>query len=115
MHPIDICGTGGRSVSSIWKEGGEALYGVTVESLPNFGMLYGPSINLGRNSIILMIETQSRRANALMAKVLEARVNGGQLFIQPNPTAVSEFNTKIQNERENTSFADEQWGSLVQA
>lgn len=111
MYPINVIGKGGRSIGEIWKAGGEALYGVTVESLPNFGMLYGPNTNLGHNSIILMIEAQSRYINALMSKVLEARLNGGQLVIEPKKEVVSEFNTKIQNELKNTSFADERCGS----
>jgi cation diffusion facilitator CzcD-associated flavoprotein CzcO len=111
MHPIDIRGKNGRSIRDIWKAGGEALYGVTVEDLPNFGMLYGPNTNLGHNSIILMIEAQSRYINALMAKVLEARLNGGQLVIEPKKEAVSDFNTKMQDKLKTTSFADERCGS----
>lgn len=111
MYPIDVRGRGGRSIGDIWKAGGEALYGVTVEDLPNFGMLYGPNTNLGHNSIILMIEAQSRYINALMSKVLEARLNGGTLVIEPRKEVVSEFNTKIQDELKKTSFADERCGS----
>jgi cation diffusion facilitator CzcD-associated flavoprotein CzcO len=111
MSPIDIRGSGGRSISEIWQEGGEALYGVAVESLPNFGMLYGPNTNLGHNSIILMIEAQSRYINALAGKVLEARLNGGQLVIQPNSDIVAKFNQKIQEELKTTSFADPRCGS----
>lgn len=111
MHPINIIGAKGRSISDIWKEGGEALYGVTVEDLPNFGMLYGPNTNLGHNSIILMIEAQSRYINALMAKVLQARLDGGQLVIKPKSSRVAVFNQQIQNELKTTSFADERCGS----
>lgn len=49
MHPIDITGQGGKKLQDVWKEGGQALYGVCVESMPNFGMLYGPNTNLGHN------------------------------------------------------------------
>jgi cation diffusion facilitator CzcD-associated flavoprotein CzcO len=56
MHPIKITGSAARSISDIWAKGERALYGITEESLPNFGMLCGPKTNLGHNSIILMIE-----------------------------------------------------------
>lgn len=59
MYPIKISGLGGRSITDIWRSGPHALYGVTVESLPNFAMLYGPNTSVIRNSIILTIETQS--------------------------------------------------------
>ena len=111
MHPIDISGSGGRSLASIWREGGEALYGITVESLPNFGMLYGPNTNLGHNSIILMIEQQSKYINGMIHEVLEARRKGGQLIIKPKASRVAEYNEQIQEELNNSSFADPACGS----
>ncbi|KAK5102411.1 hypothetical protein LTR70_000197 [Exophiala xenobiotica] len=111
MHPIEITGSAGRSLASVWKEGGEALYGLTVESLPNFGMLYGPNTNLGHNSIVLMIEAQSRYINALIKEVLEARRNGGQLTIKPKASKVKEYNDEIQRELQDSSFNDPRCGS----
>lgn len=111
MHPIEITGSAGRTLASVWKEGGEALYGVTVESLPNFGMLYGPNTNLGHNSIILMIEAQSRYINALIAEVLKARKAGGQLIVQPNGERVKAYNEEIQIELQKSSFNDPRCGS----
>lgn len=106
MHPIDIRGTNGRTLGSIWKEGGQALYGMTVEGLPNFAMLYGPNTNLGHNSIILMIEAQSKYINALIKEVVSARSNGTNLVILPNSRKLKQFNDEIQHELENSSFAD---------
>jgi len=106
MHPIEITGTGGRSLASIWKDGGQALYGTCVESLPNFGMLYGPNTNLGHNSIILMIESQSRYINVLIQEVLHARQQGGALVIKPKEKRVKAFNDEIQAELAQSSFAD---------
>ena len=54
MHPIEMYGKNGRSLSDIWKDGARAYLGTCVEDMPNFGMLYGPNTNLGHNSIILM-------------------------------------------------------------
>ena len=47
LHPIRVYGAGGRSLEDIWKGGPKAYYGMTVEDVPNFGMLYGPNTNLG--------------------------------------------------------------------
>ena len=106
MHPIEITGSAGRTLSSIWKEGGQALYGVVVESLPNFAMLYGPNTNLGHNSIILMIESQSRYINAMIKEVISARSRGESLVLSPKPSRVKEFNDEIQSELEKSNFAD---------
>ena len=70
MHPIDVFGLNGRSIHDIWKGGARAYLGVTVESLPNFAMAYGPNTNLGHNSVIMMIEAQSRYISALIRPVL---------------------------------------------
>lgn len=47
MYPIKVYGTNGRPIEEIWKDGARAYRGVTVEDMPNFGMLYGPNTNLG--------------------------------------------------------------------
>lgn len=106
LHPIKIYGLGGRSTEDIWKSGTRALYGVSVESLPNFAMMYGPNTNLGHNSIILMIEAQARYIMKHVEQVIEARRNHQTLSITPNPTKIESWNKKLQKELATTSFAD---------
>ncbi|OJD36157.1 cyclohexanone monooxygenase [Diplodia corticola] len=106
MHPIKITGAQGQPLSEVWKQGACAYLGVVVESLPNFGIFYGPNTNLGHNSIVLMIEAQSRYLNAMVAKVLEARKQGKQLAMLPKPEVVRRFNAELQQELEKSSFAD---------
>ncbi|KAJ5561938.1 hypothetical protein N7535_003600 [Penicillium sp. DV-2018c] len=106
MHPIQIYGKNGRSLGDIWKNGATAFNGVTVEDLPNFGMFYGPNTNLGHNSIILMIEAQSRYLNTLVTEVIRARQEGKALALRPEPSALQSFNDRIQAILRNTSFAD---------
>jgi cation diffusion facilitator CzcD-associated flavoprotein CzcO len=106
MHPISITGSGGRSLESIWAKGGRGYLGVSIESLPNFGMLYGPNTNLGHNSIILMIEAQSRYINALIKQVVNARAVGGSLTIQVKKEVFEAFNERTQAKLQGSSFAD---------
>ncbi|KAK2806649.1 hypothetical protein FQN51_006615 [Onygenales sp. PD_10] len=105
MHPIKLHGAKGRPLSDVWAEGARALYGVTVESMPNFAMLYGPNTNLGHNSIILMIESQTKYIQALIGAVLKARQNGDSLAIMPDPKRLDAFNEEIQSVLGKTSFA----------
>ena len=105
MHPIKIYGANGTPLSEVWEKGARALYGVTVESLPNFGMLYGPNTNLGHNSIILMIEAQARYILTLIDAVLRARQAGGSLAITPRKQLLEEFNHQVQTELAHSSFA----------
>jgi hypothetical protein len=111
MYPIKITGTGGRSLSDIWSAGASALYGTTVPSLPNFGMFYGPNTNLGHNSIILMIEAQSRYLNALVSAVLDARNRGQRLGLMPRQDRTDAFNEQMQEVLRESSFADPKCGS----
>ena len=106
MHPIKITGSAGRTLANVWSSGAKAMYGMVVESLPNFAMLYGPNSNLGHNSIILMIEAESRYINALIKEVLKAKTEGKSLIIAPNREKVEEYNRTIQKVLQNSSFAD---------
>ncbi len=87
------------------------MYAMVVESLPNFAMLYGPNGNLGHNSIILMIEAQSRYISALIKEVLRAKVEGKNLTMSPKHEKVEEYNETIQKVLQNSSFADPNCGS----
>ncbi|KAK3050258.1 hypothetical protein LTS18_012611 [Coniosporium uncinatum] len=106
MHPIKIIGANGRPLSEIWDGGARAYQGTCVEDLPNFGMLYGPNTNLGHNSIILMIESQSRYLNGLISAVLAARRSSRSLSLKPKPDVIKAYNERIQAVLQNSSFAD---------
>ncbi|KAJ6023057.1 hypothetical protein N7499_008375 [Penicillium canescens] len=106
MHPIQIYGANGRPLQDIWKDGAVAYNGVTVEDLPNFGMFYGPNTNLGHNSIVLMIEAQSRYLNGIVGEVIRARQQGKTLSLKPKLAVLKSFNEKLQTALRNTSFAD---------
>lgn len=106
MHPIKIYGKNGRPLSEVWSHGARALYGVAVESMPNFGMLYGPNTNLGHNSIVLMVEAQMRYLLRLIEAVLRARAaQGSSLAVVPKKERVDAFNEELQRALSSTSFA----------
>lgn len=106
MYPIKVTGLNGRSIEDIWKGGAKAYLGIAVEGLPNFGMLYGPNTNLGHNSIILMIEAQSRYINTLISATMKARASGATLSIAPTPQRVKSFNDEIQKRLQTSTFAN---------
>lgn len=106
MHPIKMTGSNSKTLAETWASGAQALYGMTVENMPNFAMLYGPNTNLGHNSIILMIEAQSRYINGLIEPVLKARSKGSYLTLQPKLSVLQPYNDEIQKELQNSSFND---------
>jgi cation diffusion facilitator CzcD-associated flavoprotein CzcO len=111
LSPIKIYGENGRSIEEIWADGTRALFGMTAESLPNFGMLYGPNTNLGHNSIILMIESQSRYICELISQVSQARKRGQTIRIAPSTKALDDFNQEIQSRLQKSTFASDNCNS----
>ena len=53
-----------------------------------------------------MIEAQAKYINAMIGEVLNARTSGKSLAITPREERLAEFNTEIQKELNNSSFAD---------
>lgn len=106
LHPIKIVGRNGRQIGDVWKDGAQALYGIVAEDMPNFAMLYGPNTNLGHNSIILMLEAQSRYINGLISPVLQARSQGKALALRPKPERMSEYNENVQKILRASTFND---------
>lgn len=86
--------------------------GVCVEDMPNFGMLYGPNTNLGHNSIILMIEQQTRYINTLIEVVLQPRSSVSlstsplPVSITPNSDRIAKYNEDLQVKLQQSVFAD---------
>ncbi|MET8763619.1 NAD(P)/FAD-dependent oxidoreductase [Lentzea sp. NPDC004782] len=61
LAPMTITGRDGRRLrEDTWADGAAAHLGMTVPGYPNLFLLYGPNTNLGNNSVILMIEAQTR-------------------------------------------------------
>ncbi len=60
LDGIDIRGSKGCSLRESWQAGPSALLGMTVAGFPNLTMLYGPNTNLGHNSLVYMLECQTR-------------------------------------------------------
>ncbi|KAH6625729.1 flavin-binding monooxygenase-like protein [Boeremia exigua] len=89
----------------------EALYGTSIPGLPNLALFYGPNTNLGHNSIILMIEAQSRYINGLVSAVLDARRRGTRLSLMPKAPRTRAFNADMQAALQESSFADKGCGS----
>ena len=60
LAPMRIAGLDGRSLDAEWADGARAYRGIAVAGFPNLFLMYGPNTNLGHNSIIFMIECQTR-------------------------------------------------------
>ncbi|WP_116709856.1 flavin-containing monooxygenase [Actinomycetospora cinnamomea] len=58
---LEIRGRGGRTLREVWASHGMATHlGMTVSDFPNLFFLLGPNTGLGHNSVVFMIECQTR-------------------------------------------------------
>ncbi|CAF9929277.1 MAG: hypothetical protein ALECFALPRED_004289 [Alectoria fallacina] len=106
LYPIRIYGSGGHSLSDAWEKGASAYLGITVPSLPNFGILYGPNTNLAYNSLILQIEAQSLYINALIRVVLDSKRKDKTLILVPKKEIVDQYNLEVQERLGKSTYAD---------
>ncbi|GAB2810630.1 NAD(P)/FAD-dependent oxidoreductase [Streptomyces daliensis] len=60
MLPMEITGTGGRSLREAWARGPRAHLGITVPGFPSMFLMYGPNTNTSGGSIIFFLQAQAR-------------------------------------------------------
>lgn len=107
LADIKVIGSDGSPLHSSWgKTGASAYLGMTVPSLPNFGILYGPGTNLAYNSLIIQIEAQSLYVSRLINAVLSAKRSGKTLRIEPKKDIADRFNRDLQSKLSVSTFAD---------
>jgi cation diffusion facilitator CzcD-associated flavoprotein CzcO len=102
LAPMSIQGREGRSLGMEWKDGARAYLGLTVSGFPNFFMMYGPNTNLGHNSIIFMIECQTRYIMDCIAKLDAA----GLQWIDLRQDVLETYNARLQQELARTVWSD---------
>ncbi|MFT4298876.1 MAG: NAD(P)/FAD-dependent oxidoreductase [Aeromicrobium sp.] len=90
---VKVKGEAGRDLSETFAEHGIETYnGITVSRFPNFFMLLGPNTALGHNSVVFMIEQQTKWIIKLLAEMDRRRAGA----VEPTPQAQREFNDKLQ-------------------
>jgi cation diffusion facilitator CzcD-associated flavoprotein CzcO len=60
MFPMEITGTGGRTLREAWADGPHAHLGMAVPGFPSLFVMYGPNTNTSGGSIIVYEEAQAR-------------------------------------------------------
>ncbi|MFN8051180.1 MAG: NAD(P)/FAD-dependent oxidoreductase [Acidimicrobiales bacterium] len=98
LAPMVVHGRGGVDLNDRWAGGATAHLGVAVSGFPNFFMLYGPNTNLGHNSIIFMIEAQSR----YIAKVVKELATDRLAWVDVRSDVMDRYNTELQREADGT-------------
>jgi cation diffusion facilitator CzcD-associated flavoprotein CzcO len=107
LAPMRIEGLGGRALADEWADGARAYRGMTVAGFPNFFMMYGPNTNLGHNSIIFMIECQSRYIRAGIRTLIARDL----AYLDLQQEALDAYDARVQAELAGSVWAapDKSW------
>jgi cation diffusion facilitator CzcD-associated flavoprotein CzcO len=101
LAPMQIEGLDGRSLRREWGDSPRAYLGLTVSGYPNFFMMYGPNTNLGHNSIIFMIECQTR----YILDAVRALREEDLAYLDLRPEVLEAYNVRLQEELAKTAWA----------
>jgi len=102
LAPMSIQGLDGRTLETEWKDGARAYLGASVAGFPNFFMMYGPNTNLGHNSIVFMVECQTRYIMDCIRKLDAA----GLAWIDLRQDVMDTYNARLQRELARTVWSE---------
>ncbi|MEU0529285.1 flavin-containing monooxygenase [Amycolatopsis tolypomycina] len=94
LEYLDITGVDGRDLAKEWAtEGMRTHKGITVSGFPNLFFLLGPNTALGHNSVVFMIESQSR----YVVDAIKLADSRGAAALDVRPGVQDEFQREIQD------------------
>ncbi|GHH40169.1 flavin-containing monooxygenase [Lentzea cavernae] len=91
--PMTVTGAGGRDLAEVWGGRPRAHLGMSVPGFPSFFLVYGPNTNLGGNSIVTMIEAQSRYVVAAVRHLAES----GAACLEVRPEVADAFDAEMRS------------------
>lgn len=90
---VHVTGRDGRDLFKTFDEHGiETYLGISVAHFPNFFMMLGPNTALGHNSVVFMIEQQTK----WIIRMLDDMDDRGASAVEPSARAQREFNDGLQ-------------------
>lgn len=108
LTPMQVQGRDGVVLNDVWEaQGAEAYLGITHSGFPNFFMMYGPNTNLGHNSIVIMIEAQTRYILSCLDALSDRRAKWLDVKAQVQQT----YNEWVQQRLQDSTWAavDHSW------
>jgi cation diffusion facilitator CzcD-associated flavoprotein CzcO len=99
--PFPIKGMNSVDLEKYWQHGSSAYLGCTVPSFPNLFLMTGPNTGLAHNSMILMIEAQTRY---IISAIKDMKRNN-VLAYNLRPAELKTFNEEVSNRMAKTVWA----------
>ncbi len=98
MAPFEVIGLNDTNLKQLWKHGGQAYLGMTMNNFPNTFMVTGPNTGLGHTSMIFMMESCFNYVIKAMPHILNAQTN----FINTKEDVQNKYNKQIQKRLKKT-------------
>jgi cation diffusion facilitator CzcD-associated flavoprotein CzcO len=93
LAPMTITGLEGLDLRrDAWRDGAEAYLGMAVTGFPNMFILYGPNTNLGHNSIVYMLESQT---DYVLGAIRHAGTYGSS-WVNVRPEVQEQYSQEVQ-------------------
>ncbi|KQV74350.1 4-hydroxyacetophenone monooxygenase [Aeromicrobium sp. Root344] len=90
---LDVKGKNGVDLATQFREQGVETYmGMTIHGFPNLYFMLGPNTALGHNSVVFMIEQQTK----FIVRMLDEMDRRGAVSAEPTRAAQDDFNEEIQ-------------------
>ncbi|KAA1397131.1 flavin-containing monooxygenase [Aeromicrobium ginsengisoli] len=90
---LDVKGKNGVDLATQFREQGVETYmGMTIHGFPNLYFMLGPNTALGHNSVVFMIEQQTK----FIVRMLDEMDRRGAVSAEPTQAAQDDFNEEIQ-------------------
>jgi len=93
VAPMEITGTGGRSLAEEWAGVPRAYLGLTVPGFPNLFLIYGPNTNGGTGSVIFTIESGVRHVISALQEMDRRRARR----IEVRRRALEQFDRELRS------------------
>jgi cation diffusion facilitator CzcD-associated flavoprotein CzcO len=100
VAPMEIVGSGGRTLAEEWSGAPRAYLGMSVPAFPNMFLLYGPNTNGGTGSVIYTIEAGMGHVIAALDEL--ARADAARIEVRR--PAAEEFDRELR-----AALADTVW------
>lgn len=88
MFPMEVTGSGGRTLKAVWAQGAHAHLGMTVPGFPSLFVMYGPNTNTSGGSIVLYLEAQARYLRQALQLVRDS--GAAAISVRPEVEAASD-------------------------
>jgi cation diffusion facilitator CzcD-associated flavoprotein CzcO len=100
VAPMEVTGTGGRTLREAWSGGATAHLGITVPGFPSMFLMYGPNTNTSGGSILVYLEAQA----AYLAQALALVRSRGSAALDVRPEVAARSDSEVQGRFAGTAW-----------